>query len=369
VCERWLAGDPLGCDHMICQPALTTPTTLPPREMLECDGGEFPTCGGTCPTGERCQAAQAVFTDITFFAGCICVDPRGPRCDMPSECDLDVLPFTHCADPAKVCLVTLVGLDGDDVSCSQAHCGDPLPVVLPPTTVTSTTSTSTSDTSSSSTTTSTTTSTSTSTSTTIPCTSTPGTSGCFTDPGDCTILDTCTGLQWEQKSTTPGLHHVDNRYPWAGRCDGNPMFLCQPNAAAAATCTAHADGGTYGCGECASGTCLVEVDEVPTITAWEWIDQVNGYALAGHDDWRLPRESGFNPGDREFASIFLEPFPCGTSPCIDPIFGPTAIAAYWSATTTPSNPDDAWFVYFGDGGSGNDGKRNHQRVRAVRSAP
>jgi hypothetical protein len=192
-------------------------------------------------------------------------------------------------------------------------------------------------------------------------------SGCFTDLGDCTILDTCTGLQWERKITTPGLHHVDNRHPWAGRCNGNPQFLCQPTAAAAATCLAGAEGGTYGCDECATGTCLVEVDGMPTTTAWEWIDRLNTESFAGHDDWRLPREAGLSPtGDRELESILLIPHPCSTSPCIDPIFGPTASAVYWSATTTPSNQDDAWFVYFGDGGWGNDGKRNTNRVRAVR---
>jgi len=353
VCEQWLAGDPLGCDHMICQPALTTPTTLPTREMLECDGGEFPTCGGACPPGERCQAVQGLFGGFTLFAGCLCVDPTAPRCEMPTDCDLELLPFSHCADPSKVCLVTLDGVE--DVTCSDAHCGDPLPLVFPPTTSTST-----------STSTSTTTSTSTSTSTSLPCVSTPGVSGCFTDPGDCTILDGCTGLQWEQKAATTGRHDVDSRHPWAGRCDGNPAFLCQPDAEAAATCAANAEGGTYGCDLCAAGTCIVEVDGVPTTTAWEWINQLNAESFAGYTDWRLPREAGLSAtGDRELESILLEPYPCGSSPCIDPIFGPTAPFVYWSATTA-GNPDDAWFVDFGPGNWGNDGKRNANRVRAVR---
>ena len=82
-------------------------------------------------------------------------------------------------------------------------------------------------------------------------------------------------------------------------------------------------------------------------------------SFAGHDDWRLPREAGISAtGDRELESILLAPFPCGTQPCIDPIFGPTAPDLYWSATTTPANADDAWFVY--------DGKRNANRVPAVR---
>jgi hypothetical protein len=353
VCERWFEGDPLGCDHTICQPALTTPTTLPPAEMTACGGGEFPTCGGTCPTGTRCQAFQALLDDITLFAGCLCVDPTAPRCDDQANCDLNFVPATHCADPTKVCLVTLGGT-GEMPVCAEAHCGDALPVVMP----TTTTSTSTS----------TTTTTSTSTTTTLPCVSTPGTSGCFMDLGDCTILDGCTGLQWEEKTTTPGRHDVDSRHPWAGRCNGDPTKLCQPDAAAAATCAAHAEGGTYGCDECAVGeTCVVEVDGVPTTTAWGWIDQLNAENFAGHTDWRLPREAGISPtGDRELESILLMPSPCATSPCIDPIFGPTAPDLYWSATTTPANADDTWFVNFADGGWGNDGKRNANRVRAVR---
>jgi hypothetical protein len=73
-------------------------------------------------------------------------------------------------------------------------------------------------------------------------------------------------------------------------------------------------------------------------------------------------------GDRELESILLAPFPCGTSPCVDPIFGPTAPELYWSATTTPANADDAWFVYFGPGNWGNDGKGNQPRAGGARDA-
>jgi hypothetical protein len=69
-------------------------------------------------------------------------------------------------------------------------------------------------------------------------------SGCFCDLGG-TIKDTCTGPQWEKKTTAVGsgvnaadLHDVDNRYTWAGQCTVGGA-KCQPNAAAAATCMAH----------------------------------------------------------------------------------------------------------------------------------
>jgi hypothetical protein len=369
VCERWLTGDPLGCDHVICQPALTTPTTLPPREMLECDGGEFPTCGGTCPPGERCQAAQATLEGFHVFAGCICVDPRGPRCE-PANCDLEILPHSHCADPTKVCLVTVAG--GDDAICVDAHCGDPQPIVFPPTSTTSTSNTSSSTTSS----TSTTSTTSTSTTTTTLCTSTPGVSGCFTDLGDCTILDTCTGLQWEQKTTAPGLHDVTDRFAWSGCCDHDCTTVenhCQPNAAAAAACLALADNGTEGCDLCAGGRTCGYINDVRT-TVWDWIAQLNADEFAGHGDWRLARENGlsFIGGERELGSILLMSFPCDTSPCIDPIFGPTIPSIYWTATTKgpngPTRPSDAWFVGFGDGGWGDAGKWGPLYVRAVRTA-
>ncbi len=44
----------------------------------------------------------------------------------------------------------------------------------------------------------------------------------------------------------------------------------------------------------------------------------------------------------------LEPPPCATSPCIDPIFGPPPedYPIYWSSTTRVAFPADAWVVTF-----------------------
>ena len=217
-----------------------------------------------------------------------------------------------------------------------------------------------------STTTSTSTSTTTSTTTTtLPCTSTPAASGSFQDLGDCTILDSSTGLQWETKGTIPGPHHVDNRYVWAGCCEDGCNTMCQPNAAAAATCLAMAEEGTDGCANgCPTGGCYVGRAGAVT-TVFDWINQVNAENFAGHGDWRLASEAGFNPsGARELESILLQP--CSVGPCIDPIFGPTANARYWSRTADVNRPVEAWHVDFFAGGYGNLQKREPLSIRAVR---
>ena len=205
----------------------------------------------------------------------------------------------------------------------------------------------------------------TSTTTTSTTTRTTLQAGCFQDWGDGTIRDTCTGLQWEKKNASDGtpnaanLHDVDNPYSWVGCCKGDctsPANFCQPDAAAAATCTALSDGGTTGCSTCESGTCNVDPRGYGAITTvWDWLNQVNAVNFAEHSDWRLPSEEGCNlcpPGagfscsqcdPHELETILLAPYPCGTSPCIDPIFGPTAVS-YWSASTDAADPVNAWIV-------------------------
>jgi hypothetical protein len=377
VCEQWRVGDARGCDHTVCQPAMVTPTTLPPgpENTARCDGGEFPSCGGTCPNGLRCQSVQALFQGFSFFAGCVCVDPAAPRCEAgPEECDIGWVQFSHCADPSLTCLVTLEldegGTPDQLPTCSAAHCGPGLP------TTTSTSATSTTNTTNTFATTVTipgtittstsTPTTSTTTSTTVPCMSTPGVSGCFEDLGNCTIRDTCGGLEWEKKTTIPGPNHVDNLYVWAGCCEDGCQTLCQPNAAAEATCLAMAEAGTDGCtDQCPTGACYVERGGVAITTIFDWVNQLNAERFGGHDDWRLPTEAGFNPsGGRELESILQQP--CTGMPCIDPIFGPTSAMGYWSRTGDASRSVDAWFVSFFDGSISNLIKREPRYVRAVR---
>ncbi len=78
-------------------------------------------------------------------------------------------------------------------------------------------------------------------------------------------------------------------------------------------------------------------------------------------DWRLPSIVDLLGIVDEGASG------CGTgSPCINPTFGPTQAAFYWSATTRSDFTPNAWGVNFDGGGLLNLGKTEFHYVRAVR---
>lgn len=164
------------------------------------------------------------------------------------------------------------------------------------------------------------------------------TSGCFAtryvDNGDGTVTDHQTGLQWEQKTTTVGSgangadpHDVDNFYTWSAGVtpfpDGTMFtdFLAKLNGAS---------------------------NDGVTLTG----------CFAGHCDWRLPTVV-------ELQTIRLAQ--CGTSPCIDPVFGPTVAYFYWSATTLAEEPRAAWFVSFANDFVFNAVKDDPSCVRAVRA--
>ncbi len=159
----------------------------------------------------------------------------------------------------------------------------------------------------------------------------------FVDNGDGTITDNHRGLMWEKKTGTVGRggdydhpRNVNNLYTWTATTGGTAAdgtlftdFLAKMN------CTVSATGG------CPVG--------------------------GRYRDWRIRTIA-------ELQTILLAPHPCGTSPCIAPIFGPTAAFAYWSSTTDANYPG-AWFVAFGDGLVNAAGKAAALYVRAVRGGP
>jgi hypothetical protein len=181
---------------------------------------------------------------------------------------------------------------------------------------------------------------------------------------------------WEKKDTAPGSgvdagnpHDVDNRYSWAGQCTLNTSVYCQPDAAAALTCATQT-GGAFGCVECGGGEGTCDVDPFAITTVWDWVNQLNAASYAGHTDWRLATSAGCC-GDptgeaAEIESIIDLGAPgCGvSSPCIDPIFGPTAALHTWSASTT--NPGNAWYVIPFTGAVGDIDMLFALWVRAVR---
>jgi len=153
--------------------------------------------------------------------------------------------------------------------------------------------------------------------------------GCrYRDNGDGTITDFDTGLMWEKK--------IDQAFGLA--CELSNLPSCWTRKFTWATAMA------------------------------EFISELNGFTLsassqfghAGHTDWRLPTIV-------ELQTILMHPYPCGTSPCIDPIFGPTVADFYWSATTVADSPNSAWSVGFNIGNVGYNGKNGNLYVRAVRA--
>jgi hypothetical protein len=147
--------------------------------------------------------------------------------------------------------------------------------------------------------------------------------GRFLDLGP-VIFDAQTNLTWEKKDQAGGLHDVANTYNWC-EATGNSTGVCDGNATS-------------------------------------WISQVNADVFAGFSNWRVPTK------DELLGIADTSVVGCNSgTPCIDPIFGPTQAAVYWSSTVV--GPAGAWVVRFNSGDAGNTFKDDGFHVRSVRTGP
>ncbi|OGL68152.1 hypothetical protein A3D60_04075 [Candidatus Uhrbacteria bacterium RIFCSPHIGHO2_02_FULL_47_29] len=147
----------------------------------------------------------------------------------------------------------------------------------------------------------------------------------YVDNGDGTITDLNTGLMWEKKAISIGLHNRDKTYVWSG--NGSEE------------------------------------------TIWDWLDDVNaegGTGFAGHNDWRVPNvkelQSIVNYGSAGPAVSSIFNTACAPS-CTVLTCSCTQSGRYWSSTTYGVL---AWSVDFANGFVPFASKTIITYVRAVR---
>ncbi len=156
----------------------------------------------------------------------------------------------------------------------------------------------------------------------------------FTDNGDGTVTDNATGLMWEKKDASSGIHHLDNTYTWStgsGNMDGTivSVFLAALNS---------------------------------------------GGGFAGHSDWRVPNivelQSLINYDSTDAGpptdSVFKKDCVAG---CTLTMCSCTRSFYYWSSSVTRA-PGSAWYLDFGGGPTGGTSSHGAEvasiAVRAVR---
>jgi hypothetical protein len=164
------------------------------------------------------------------------------------------------------------------------------------------------------------------------------------DNGDGTITDLNTGLTWEKKDDSGGIHDMDSGYTWCA--DTSPADLLCDNG------TGQMDG-------------TLVTDFLATLNA--------GGGFAGHTDWRIPnvRELqtivDYENAGPAAGSPFHEPATC--TGCADVTLADcscTDASAYWSSSSVAGGLDEAWNVLFDNGGINARSKTSIRRARAVR---
>jgi hypothetical protein len=155
----------------------------------------------------------------------------------------------------------------------------------------------------------------------------------YVDNGDGTITDNKTGVMWEKKDQSGGIHDWGNSYTWSGASYGSTNIM---------------DG---------------------TITTTFLAALNAGGGFAGHTDWRIPNrfelESILNLQNVNPAVGTAFNTSCAAS-CTVLTCSCTQSNYYWSSTTYQNVPGYAWYVYYYDGYVNGTNKHNYYYVRAVR---
>jgi hypothetical protein len=154
------------------------------------------------------------------------------------------------------------------------------------------------------------------------------------EAGPC-ALDQFTGLTWEAKAETPGLHGRDNTYSW---------FSPGEDASGELDYRGKPDGG-----ECSGSKC----DTHAIVLA------VNEAGYCGFNDWRMPTRD-------ELGSI-SDPRKNAKPPSINIIYFPnTRSGDYWSSNDYQFHWNTAWLWGFGNGLDRVEWKESPKYVRLVR---
>ena len=151
--------------------------------------------------------------------------------------------------------------------------------------------------------------------------------------GKC-VEDTITGLIWEAKTDTEGLHNWQNSYTWFNPNENNDELDYR---------------GLEDGGECAGSAC----------DTWHFVQAVNEKSLCGFRDWRMPtRNELYSISDRRKVA---------TPPTANVEYFPFMQAdEYWTGFDYAMQYESAWAWNFVFGHDRVDWKRTPKFVRLVR---
>lgn len=140
------------------------------------------------------------------------------------------------------------------------------------------------------------------------------------------VKDNVSGLVWEVKTTTSGVHNMGNTYQWGGL---TAIGINHPNSQ-----------GVYH-------------------DSWnDLVQESNDNSFCGFSNWRVPNI-------KELSSIINKNI---INPAVDENYFPNTISdSYWSSEPFAGDELVAWFLYFDNGYESFNNRTVSARIRLVRS--